>query len=530
MSIRGKTIYRVLLALMVMSSVVFASSAKLRLSATEVVEGSALEVQIVAEGKDIKFPSIQDIGGFPIEESSVSTKMESTYINGKFSSKNIQTLRFSFYPETDLTIPSFTVTIGGKPYKTQAVSIRVLKPSEVTAKSVDGYSLRIKSNKKRVYVGEPFIVTVDFFEPRNSSVSKVEYTPPTFKAFFSQSLGEEKLKRTATGTLHQLQYLVSAKKEGAQTIMPPKARVGIRNFSGVDRDPWGFFANDIKWQSVRAKPLSIEVKAVPSDVDMVGDFKVTAQVDHTNTKPNAPVTYTLKISGEGNLDDLADPKFDVPGVTVYGDDAQTKSSVVGDKVMSTYTRKYVFISDRDFTIPSMTFKVFDYLSQKQKRVTTKAFPIKISGQAAATAASTSNPTVVKPISVQSETMQAVDAQKEQNKSILEDTTYYEKKERNARQGYPWWSLLVTYLLGVLSAWMAFAIVRRIKQRKRYVKCKRYTNKEALRILYPHTNHHKKVEALVRKLYEIENGRKEVTVDRDEVARIIAEVRGEVCDG
>ena len=520
MSIHGKIILKTVLTVLVMSITLFGAGVKLRLSSTEVVEGNALDVQIIAEGKDIAFPNINDVGGFPVEGSAVSSKLESSYINGTFSSKSLKTLRFAFYPETDMTIPAFKVTIDGKNYQTKPIKIRVIKPSAVTATSVDGYTLRVKSNKKRVYVGEPLIITVDFFEPRNSAVSKVEYTPPKFKDFFSQALGDEKLKRSSGGTLHQLQYLVSAKKEGKLTIMPPKARVGIRSFSGRDRDPWGFFANDLKWQSVRASPLPIEVKAVPANVDMIGLFKVENSVDHTQVKPNTPVTYTLKISGEGSLDDLADPKFDLPGVTVYGDDAKVTSRVVGDKVVSQYERKYVFISDRDFAIPSLSFKSFDYLSKKSKKLVTKAYQIRVDSSGISSPKARSN-TEVKHDEVVGNKTRIHD--EKQNSSILEDREYYKEKEEKERAGYPLWIALLTFLAGIVLTLFTQKTASYIVQKKGTGRKTHYSTGEALKILYPHTNHHKKVEVMVRKLYEKENGNKTVSIDREELDRMVREV-------
>jgi len=527
MSIHGKQIRRIIAILLLTLGLLSAAGVKVRVSSTEAVEGSEIVVKLIAEGNQIVFPEITDIGGFPVEMGGVSTKLESSYINGNFTSKRLKTLQFSFYPETDLTIPSFKVTIDGKTYQTEPVKIRVVKPSAVTATSVDGYTLRIKSSKKRVFVGEPFIVTVDFFEPRNSSVTKVEYTPPKFKAFFSQALGEEKLKRTASGTIHQLQYLVTAKRAGTLSIIPPKARVGIRNF-GASSDPWGFFANDIQWHSVRAKGIAIEVEPVPTDVDMVGIFSIESRIDHNKVKPNAPVTYTIKISGEGLLDDLADPKFDIPGVTIYGDDAKSESRVVGEKVISSYERKYVFISDRDFTIPSLTFKSFDYRSQKRTRLTTKQYEIKVEGSAGTAAEHPKVVTAPTPsVEVQEkEAAQAVvNTASEENRSILEDSSYYaEKEHRKSSRTYPPLVCLLAFVLGVIATLLGSRSYRWLKQRKAGMTKRYYSPKEALKILYPHTNHNKKVEAMVRKLYELEQGNRSVSVDKEELAKLVEEVQ------
>jgi len=522
MSIHGKRMKQIVLTLLLMSSILLGDSVKLRLSSTEVVEGTALNVQIVAEGKDIVFPEIKDVGGFPVEGSSVSSKMESSYINGKFSSRSLKILRFTFYPEIDMTIPAFEVRIAGKKYTTKATKIRVVKPSEVTPSSVNGYQLRITSSKKEVFVGEPFVVTVDFFEPRNSAVAKVEYVPPQFKHFFSQSLGQEKLKRSAAGTIHELQYLLSAKREGNISIIPPKARVGIRNMNGVGSSPWGFFANDLQWHSVRAKGIAIVSKPVPSGVDLIGRFKIKTEVDHTNVKANTPVTYTIKISGEGNLDDLANPKFDIPGVTVYGDDPKTKSDVSGGRVIGSYERKYVFISDKDFTIPSLTFKSFDYATGKSKRLTTKSHTITISD---AGVSSTPHSVVVakeqKSDEVTQESKEVLKSAKkvEDNRSVLEDVAYYKEKETK-RRGYPLWSMLAVFFAGIIVGIFGVSAYRRFKGRSIPKRRRYYSTKEALERLYPYTNQSKKVEAMVRKLYEIERGNSAVSIDKEELADMI----------
>ncbi len=505
--------------LIVFAAILSADSLKIRVASTEVVEGNNLQVKLIAEGKDIKFPDIKDIGGFPTEGNSVSTKMESSYINGKFSSKNLKTLRFDFFPELDVTIQAFTVSIGGKNYKTKPIDIRVIKPSAVTARSVDGYTMTMKSSKKKLYVGEPFVVTVNFFEPRSSRVSKVEYTPPKFKDFFSQALGGEKLKRNANGTIHQLEYLLSAKKQGKFTIMPPKARVGIRSISGADRDPWGFFSNDVKWYSVRAKSLPITVKPLPADTDLVGVFKVESSVDKNSIKPNNPVTYTIKITGEGSLEDIEDPKFDLPNVTVYSDDAKSESKVMGDKVISSYEKKYVFISDSDFTIPSLFFKSFNYKSKNSNTLKTEAKKIVVDSTGIQVPAQITK--VSKPI------IHNIRAKKTEDKniSILEDVDYYKGIYNKERIGFPLWSLLVSFLVGVLMTLLSIRLMRYFIDNKQKIRLHHYKTKEALKILYPHTNHSSKIEVMVRKLYEVENGNKSVIIDKDELARMIAEIKG-----
>ena len=522
MSIHG-SIIKVIIAIAIMSSSLWSAGVELRTSSTEVIEGGSIDLQIIAEGSNIELPEIDDIGGFPVEGRSVSTKLESSYVNGSFSTKNKKTLSFRFFPETDMTIPAFKVKIDGKIYSTKKLPVKMIEASQIKSQSSNGYLMSMSSDKQSVYTGESFIITVDFFEPRSSSVVKVEYTAPKFKNFFSKALGKEKLLKSARGTIHKLQYLLTAKKDGNFTIIPPKARVGIKNFNGANRDPWGFFSNDIKWKSIRAKSLTVVVEPLPSDADLIGDFTVSSSVDTTKSKPNTPVSYTIKIEGDGNLEDIADPKFDLPGVTVYADDAKTSSSVIDGKLKSKYERKYVFISDKSFTIPSFTFKVFDYKKKQNKKLRTKRFDISIDANASpkATNTKTTNKTSSSVKNVMSDKVPNKD------KDILEDTKYYQDIVQESKNEYGLLYLLIAYLAGILSMLLFFVAKSKLKDSKiRVAPQHRYSDKEALEILYPHINESSKIENMVRKIYAKSRGDKSIKIDKKELDKLISEVTKE----
>jgi len=524
MSIRGNLKYIIVLYLLATS--LFASSVKLDISSSEVVDGSAVNVKITAEGKNVQFPTINDIGGFEVENKNISTNIESSYINGNFSTKNYKVLSFDFYPETNLTIPSYSVKIDGKVFKTKPKEIIVHKASESLVKTGGSFVLRLKSNKKSVYVGEPFLVTIDIVEPHNSRAVRIEYNPPVFKDFFSQQIGGEQKMDTPQGVIHRFKYMLSAKKDGTLTIQPPKIKIATSTLSGNNLDPFGMFVNDLRWQSVRGNSVTVDSKATPNDVDMVGHFKVSSSVDKKITKPNKPVTYTIKIYGDGTLDDLADPKFDIPGVTVYADDSKVKTGIQNGKVVSTYTRKYVFISDKSFTIPSLTFKEFDYVTHKVTKIRSKRFNIKVAGVLGVASSKQTPSATSAQTAAKQQTLITKKEKVDNNRSLFEDTNYYKQKAKSENREYPLWIILIAFLVGIVATVTAQYLYRLAKKSKVVKKIKHYEIDEALQILYPHTNQDKKIEEMVRKLYEIKNGNKEIKLDRKELDKIVDKVIGQ----
>jgi len=502
-----------------------AAGVQLKVSSTRVGEGQSVRVKIEAEGDNVRFPAPKKIGPYPVENLQRSSKLEYSNINGRVTSSNKKILSFDFYPEKTVTIPSMKVVIDGKPYQTRAVQIEVVKGGAGAA--TGGFRIAMHADKTSVYLGQPLIVTVDAAEPLNGAIVQMQYSPPVFKGFAVKPLGGEKQIRQGNMTIHRLTYLLTPEKIGQQRIAPAKVRVGLRDLN-APADPFGMFGVPMKWVALRSNPLKVIVKPLPVQVALIGHFSLKASVDHRKVKANQPVNYTLEIVGEGSLEDLADPRFDIPGVTVYSDDAQVKTSVRNGKLYSRYTKKYVFISDRDFTIPSLKMTEFDYATGKTRILKTPSFSITVSGGRAAAPvappsgmkAQSATPTPA-PVGVKNP---AASRSVKKGENLLEDPAYYARKAYEAKAAkLPW------YLAGAFVAGMGlmFVLLRLFPKRKKgrsilgTKKGRHYSLEEALRILYPHTNDDPEVEKVVRYLYRVKNGEKKLEIDRNALDRLTA---------
>ena len=510
-----------------LNGLLMAAGVQLKVSSTRVGEGQSVRVKIEAEGNDVRFPAIDRIGPYPVENLRKSSKLETRIVNGNFSSSSKKILSFDFYPDKTVTIPAMKVEVDGKPYETRAVRVEVVKGGSGVATAAGGFSISMHADKTSVYLGEPLIVTVDAAEPLNGAIVQMQYNPPEFKGFAVKPLGGEKQIRKGDTTIHRLTYLLTPEKPGQQRIAPAKVRVGMRDLN-APADPFGIFGSPVKWVALRSNPLKIIVKPLPVAADLIGHFTLKASVDRRKVKANQPVNYTLEIVGEGSLEDLADPRFDIPGVTVYSDDAQVNTSVKNGKLYSRYTKKYVFISDRDFTIPSLKMTEFDYATGKTRTLETPSFAITVSGGRAAAPATP--PAGMTPQSAAATPAPAprkgpgVARTVKKGENLLEDPAYYARKAYEAKAAkLPW------YLAGAFAAGMVlmFVLLRLFSRKKSGIamlsakKGRHYSLEEALRILYPHTNDDPEVEKVVRYLYRVKNGEKKVEIDREKLDRLVA---------
>ena len=505
----------------------FAGNVTIHVDKNTVPKGSGVTVTLTAQGKEIVFPKIPSIGGYPVDTPHISKKIEASYVNGTFKSLRQETMQFSFYPESNVTIPSLTIQVDGKTEHTQAIPITVL-PAGKSSTSQGDYRLQMLTSRQTVYVGEAFGLQVIFFEPRSSNVAQAQYVAPKFDGFFVKSSQKERLENTPEGTAHVFDYILTPQKEGTFTITAPQIKLGIQTFSGA-RDPWGFFNNEIHWRSLQGAPRTITVKPLPLHADLVGKFTIKGSVDATKVKANKPVNFTLTLEGEGNLDDVDEPKIDLPDVTVYSDDAQSNVQIQGDHISSHWEKKYTFIADHDFTIPAITFSAFDPKSGKSTLLSTSPFPIHILGAVAPKSttrtAATPSPAPTKENVPKPSRKQLRKSPTDSHQSLFEDNAFYDRlaKEKD-RKKWPWWSLIISFGGGILFTVSALWIRRKLPSGEGRTSYRKYSTAEALEILYPHTNDSPEIEKMVRRLYRVQNGEKNIPIDKDELHWLIRKVQ------
>ncbi len=486
----------------------WAGSVRAYVDDTNVIEGNSARLTLEATGSDIVFPRIDKIGDYLVEGVSNTNQSSIKVINGQVTQEHVRKQILAFTPEKSMTIPSFTIKVDGKEMKTDPFEIKVVKSTAPVPNASKKVTLDMVANKKQVYVGEPLLVSVFFNESINVNLMKVEYHKPAFKDFFVKELGDEKTYRKGDYLVHELRYLLTPKYEGNFTIPAAVARVAER---GRRKDDFfGTFFDVPIWSRVVSNPLKIEVKAAPENTDLIGDLTLSDSVDATEVKANKPVNLTIWISGEGNLEDFEGPKYELDGVTVYSDEPKTESHLSGNKLLSSWEKKYVFIADHNFTIPSRTFSVFDYKSGEVKELKTEAHQITVKGGKA------SAPAVIHSAQPQPPTASRQTPEATSKQSIAEGTP----AEKSGFSADPW-MLLLAFGGGIVLTILGMKIVPNLKWTRRVNPMR---ESEALKILYPHTNDDPKVEAMVRKLYAKKGGDKRVVIDKKELKALVDRYR------
>jgi hypothetical protein len=569
----------------------------------DIKANDTVEILIGAEakkGSKFKLPKIDTIGGFKV----LSKKGKVTYrILDKNETKIPlvkRVIKYTLKPTKSFDMARYEILIDGKKFNTVAFRVKVAttidkastkvkpkkqesqktetkkteptnkkpaskEPKKQESKAIENSNIsavkqvepnipnqepdnslssnfifKMSSSKKELVVGESFIVKVELIEPINLSSQDLNYFPPKFSGFKFQPIGDGKIEESSDSVIRTIEYLVTPTKSGTLTITPARAKVSIA-LAAQGQSPFGFFGNDIEWKKLTTNKLTFNVKEIPKKVDLVGKFKIETIISTQKAKANKPYDYTIKITGLGDLDDYEAPKINIDNITIYNEDAEIKHIMTKGVVVTSYSKKYTFLSDKDFTIPAIKIKVYNPERKKVYTLKSKEVNVKIKKiNSISSILSSSNTTKkdstttkeqpkVKTANV-STTLNSAKVAKQEPQEIkkveelLLDKSYYKRKYSN---GYPlnaiFGALFLGLILGVAVTILLPGIIR--VKKSNAIKSKPYSSyEEALNILYPHTTKSSAIEDMVAKLYEVTNGNKELKIDEYALTKMIKKVK------
>jgi hypothetical protein len=489
---------RILGSLLLFSLVILeAGSITATVDSDKVIKGDSVLLTLSVTGRDISpVPDIKEIAGRPVE--SIQRRHGSDYVsvNGVVSMENTQTMILEFRPDANMTIPSFSAKVDGELKKTEPIKLTVLPSSTGMKRETKNFSLDMRLSKSTFYLGEPIIMTIYFKQRRGINVMQIDYQPPKFKAFFSKQLGEGKTYRKGKFTIQELNYLLIAKKGGKLALEPARAKVAQRS---RQRQMGGWYIDVPKWTQISSPSLIVNVVEPKQEHDIVGDYRLIDKVDHLKVKANKPVRLNFELVGKGTLDDYDGINFELPNVTIYANDAEVKSKLLGKELQSHYQKSFVFIADHNFTIPSKEIRVYNYKTAQVKVLKTKEYRIEVEGGKVAPLAvvQSNEPLVSTP--------------------LKRDALSWREQLPSAVM------LILAFLLGVVSI-LALKYLPRLTFSGMKFKGKAFKTEEALKTLYPKMGDSQEVEEMVRKLYALKNGDKSVEIDSEKLERLISQYK------
>lgn len=334
----------------------------------EVVKDEAFIFTVNIEGSDIKLPDLSQINGNALQK--ISSSSSRTIINSQLKSSIKQS--YAFYPLNDFIFPSLEFEVDGKKYLSKEKKIKVVNPSKTKS---DLFDLSIKINKEEVYVGEEFILTIVFKYKKDTQILDLNLIQPNFKDFWSKSLNDLKQYNENDFRVQEIKYLLMPLKSGSLNINPISIHTQIMD---PRKNSFSFFSNGVSSFKLYSNALKLNIKPLPNNINLIGNFNIKAKLDKTKIKENEAVSFNIFIDGHGNIDDLEDIKLNIKDATIYENKPVIKSEYKNGKNSVSYNKAFSIISNKSFEIHQITLSYFDKEKKQVMKKQTKSFFIEVS--------------------------------------------------------------------------------------------------------------------------------------------------------
>ena len=294
-----------------------------------------------------------------------------------------------------IRLPSLTVVIDGKTYRTNPVTANAIKPG--TTKQLD---IEVELSEQQCFVGQPVLLTIKFYYSANTKSPQFNIPVLDSDAFYfenpdvlNQQVQEYDLGNGTTVLVSQHQVTRAGRPTNLlllRKILIPRSAEPIQiEPTTVSADvPVGrsnsFFGSQFTYKRfmVNSEPVELTVLPLPEEgkpaqfYGLVGQYTIEASATPTEISVGDPITLTIKIGGGSYLKPIHWPALEqVPELAANFKIPSQKASPTIAGGFKVFTQTIRANNDTVTEIPSIPLAFFD--AERRKYVTAKSEPIPI---------------------------------------------------------------------------------------------------------------------------------------------------------
>ena len=263
----------------------------------------------------------------------------------------------------------------------------------------DDLLLRLVLSRQTVYKGEPIRAELKLYQ-RVPIVGSNGGKYPSFNGFWAQQLdnGEQPTRReTYDGKIYETtllaEYLLYPQQSGELVIDPAEINVVAQIVVQNNRRNDPFFGSMPDVYNVERKlqtgKVTVNVKPLPagapsSFTGAVGQFTMESSMPAAELAANSAATYTVKISGTGNLSFVQAPKLALPSSFEQYTVKTTESIRTSQNGSTGYRQfEYPFIAraEGEYEIPPVEFTYFNPSTMSYETLQSRQLTVDVSPDA-----------------------------------------------------------------------------------------------------------------------------------------------------
>jgi len=238
----------------------------------------------------------------------------------------------------------------------------------------------LSANKYEAMVKEPIIITFEVQQKDttdNMFFLMVPLNSPDYEIKLLKSINDDTKEHHAKVSITYLLFPLKEKKIGIKfnfTIQTASDQALAQSY--VDDHDGGKAIQKVN-HSIELKPLTIDVRKSPSNIDLYGDFTLQAQIDRHSVAPYEDVNILYTLQGEGYTNQRVSLLNMRPSVTLFKDihNEYTTLTKNGYKTKRIYT--YALSSTENFEVPALHLQAYSFTKQKIYNLDAPSFKIHV---------------------------------------------------------------------------------------------------------------------------------------------------------
>ena len=379
----------VLLALWVQPLHAQSPSITAEVDRTNLSIGESLNLTVTISGSSsTPAPSLPDLDGFDMVSRSTASSI--SIVNGVMSTKVSFQYRLQPTREGTLTIEPISVTLDGRKYSTEPIQVDVtagssssqpqapLQPTQPGPQpsklSGQDFFIDAEVDNKTPYLGQQMTYIFRYYQAA-TTFGQPRYEAPEFTGFWNK---QESDQRQYSVTAANRRYVVVE----LRTVLFPTVVGPVTIEPGRLTIPGSLFQRD---RSLSTQPVTLEVVPLPANAPpdfsgAIGQFSISSTLNTNSARVNEPLTLTVTLSGEGNIDTMPSPVWpELPGWRSFESAATTNTQVNDNRLGGNriYERLLVPGDAGDFVIPAITYTFFDPEATEYRSVATEPIHVTV---------------------------------------------------------------------------------------------------------------------------------------------------------
>jgi hypothetical protein len=375
--------------------------------------GGQIVLRLTVAGAGQASPRIRIAPPNGFESYSLGTSQNISIRNGQVETSVTESFVLVAKKEGSFRLGPFEINLNGEVLRTHAIIVQVVaggtqpqegaRPGGATrdrggrpAPRTPEFFVRAEIDKHEAFVNQALTLTFKFYSRVRLSRDP-EYTPPTATGFWVEDLPPvRRFYEDVSGVpylVNELKYALFPTTTGELTVGPAILRVQTAPDNPLDLDPFQMFGRDpfagmrerapevLETDPIRVRVRPLPEKDRPADFSgLVGNYNLTARLDKATVEANGPVTLSLTIAGDGNLQTAPDPRVQLPdGVRAYDSGSRVNTSKEGYKLRGEKVVEKVFIPQAagDLVIPPATLVTFDPKTAQYRTLTSDTLRVRV---------------------------------------------------------------------------------------------------------------------------------------------------------